>query len=114
MRHEKDRFSASLELTELVEALVREGLIADSKHFVDEENVRVDVDRHRKPEPHVHAGRVSLHRCVDKILQLRKVDDLVEPSGDLTLRQAQHDAVDEHVLASGYLRMKTGSELDQR
>ena len=35
-------------------------------------------------------------------------------SRDLALRQAEHDAVDEHVLAAGDLGMKAGAELDQR
>ena len=54
-----------------------------------------------KPEPHVHAGRVGLDRRVDEILQLGELDDLVEPPGDLALGQAEHDAVDEDVLAPG-------------
>ena len=33
---------------------------------------------------------------------------------DLALRQAEHDAVDEDVLAAGDLRMEAGAELDQR
>ena len=33
---------------------------------------------------------------------------------DLALGQAEHDAVDEDVLAAGDLRMEAGAELDQR
>ena len=33
---------------------------------------------------------------------------------DLALRQAEHDAVDEDVLAAGDLRMEAGAELDER
>ena len=66
------------------------------------------------PRPHVHAGRVGLHRRVDELAQLREVDDLVEAILDLALREPEHDAVDEDVLAAGDLRMKSGAELDQR
>ena len=63
---------------ELVEALVREALVADRQHFVDEQHVGIDVDRDGEPEAHVHAGRVGLHRRVDEVAQLGELDDLVE------------------------------------
>ena len=74
----------------------------------------IDVDRHGEAEPHVHAGRVGLHRRVDELAQLGEVDDLVEALLDLALRQAEHDAVDEDVLAAGDLGVKAGAELDER
>ena len=100
MRHEQNRFSPALELAEFVQALVGEALIAHGEHLVHEQHVGVDVNGHRKPEAHIHARRVGLHRRVDELLQFGELDDLIEPLGDLALRQAQHDAVDEHVLAA--------------
>ena len=114
VRDQQDGLAAPLELAELVEALVREPFVADGEHFVDEQHLRVDVNRHREAQPHVHARRVGLHRRVDELAQLGKVDDLVEALLDLALREAEHDAVDEDVLAPGDLRMKPGAELDQR
>ena len=61
-----------------VEALALERLVADREHLVDEEDVGVDVDGDREPEPHVHARRVVLHLLVDELLELGEVDDLVE------------------------------------
>ena len=55
VRHEQDRLAAALELGELVQALVGEALVADGEHFVDEEHVRIDVNRDGEAEPHVHA-----------------------------------------------------------
>ena len=55
VRHEQDRLAAALELGELVQTLVSEAFVADGEHLVDEEHVRVDVNRDRKAEPHVHA-----------------------------------------------------------
>ena len=51
-------------------ALHRGGVIADGEHFVHEEDVRVDVDRHGKSQAHVHPGRVELDRCIEKFLDL--------------------------------------------
>ena len=49
-----------------------------------------------------------------KSCELGELDDLVEAPRDLALGQAEHDAVDEDVLAAGDLRVEAGAELDQR
>ena len=114
MGDEQDGLAAPAEFRELVEALVREALVADGQHFVDEQHVGVDMDRDRKPEAHVHARRIGLHGRVDELAQLGELDDLVEPLLNLPFGEAEHDAVDEHVLAAGDFRMKAGAELDER
>ena len=98
----------------LARHLLVKRLVADGEHFVDEQHVGIDVDRHGEPEAHVHAGRVGLHRRVDELLELGKGDDLVEALGNRALRQSEHHAVDEDVLTAGNLRMKAGAELDER
>ena len=114
MRDQQDGLPPAFEIRELVEALVREALVADREHLVDQQHFRIDVDRHREPEAHVHAGGVCLDRRVDELLHLGELDDLFEALGDLALCQAEHDPVDEDVLAAGYLRVKSGAELDER
>ena len=114
MRHEQDRLPAPAELSELVEALVREAFVADREHLVDQQDVWVDVNCHGESEPHVHARGVRLDRRVDEVPQLGEVHDFVEALTDFALRQAEHDAVDEDVLAAGDLRVKAGAELDER
>ena len=78
MGDEQDGLAAPPELGELVEALVRERLVADGQHLVDQQHVGIDVDGHGEAEAHVHARRVGLHRRVDEVLQLGELDDLVE------------------------------------
>ena len=78
VRHEDDRLPAALELRDLVEALVRETLVADGEHLVDEEDVGIDVHGDGEAEAHVHAGRVGLDRGVDELLEPGELDDLVE------------------------------------
>src|SRR5436309_950571 len=53
--HSQDGLAAPAELAELIEALVRESLVSDGKHLVDEQHVGVDVNRHGEAEAHVHA-----------------------------------------------------------
>ena len=115
MRDQHDRAAAPPELGELVEALVRERLVADGQHLVDQQDVGIDVDRHGEAQPHVHAGRVGLDRRVDEVLELRRTRRSRRSGGQSRVsRQAEHHAVDEDVLAAGDLRVKSGAELDQR
>ena len=114
VRDEEDGLAAAPELGELVEALVGEAFVTDRQHLVDQQQVGIDVDGDGKAEPHVHAGRVGLDRSIDEVLELGEFDNLVEAVGDFALGQAEHDAVDEYVLAAGDLGMEAGTELDQR
>ncbi len=98
------------------EALVAptlELLVADRQHLVDEQDVRVDVDRDREPEAHVHARRVVLHRRVDEPLEAGELDDVVEPAVDLALAQPQDRSVQVDVLAAGELGVEPGAQLEQ-
>ena len=114
VRDQQNGLPAAPELGELVEALVRESLVAHGEHLVDEQHVGLDVNRHGEPQTHVHAGRIRLDGRVDELPELREVDDVVEAIVNLTLGQAQHDPVDEHVLAPGDFGMESGAELDER
>ena len=55
VRHQHDRTALALEPADPVEALALEGLVADREHFVDEQDIRVDVDGPGERQPHVHA-----------------------------------------------------------
>ena len=100
MGHEQDRFAPPLEFAELIEALVGKAFVSNGEYFVHEQDVRIDVNRHGKAEAHVHSRRVRFDWCVDELLHLGELDDLVEAPSDLALGEAEHDAVDEHVLAA--------------
>ena len=73
----------------------------------------IDVDGHREPEARVHAGGVGLDRRVDEPLQLGEGDDVLEAVLHLTAGEAEHDAVDGHVLAPGDLGVEAGPQLDE-
>ena len=97
--HEQDRPSLLLEPRKLVEALLLEVGVADREHLVDQQDVGVDLDRGRECEPDVHPRRVVLELEVHEVLELGERDDVVEALLRLLARKAEHDRVDDHVVA---------------
>ena len=81
--------------------------------LVHQQDLRLQVGGHGEGKADVHAGRVTLHRGVDELLDLGKGDGLVEPTGflelvvDIGFLHPQDRAVEVDVLPPGQLgRMK--------
>ncbi len=54
MGDEYDRAPAVLERHELVEALLLERRVADREHLINQQDLGVDLDRHRERKPDHH------------------------------------------------------------
>src|SRR5262245_9025493 len=52
-------------------------LVSHRQHFVNHQNVRVDVHRNRKCEPHAHSARVCAQRLLDEFTNSGELDDAV-------------------------------------
>src|SRR4051812_33512605 len=65
VRAEENGLPLFLELANLVHTLLLKMAVADGERLVDNENVRIDVDRNREREPHVHPRGVRLDRTVE-------------------------------------------------
>ena len=70
------------------------------------------MGRDGERQPHVHAGRIALHRRVET-LDLGEGDDLVELPPDLRPPHAQDHAIEKDVLAASQLRVKAGAHFEQ-
>src|SRR5687768_5746416 len=113
MTHEQNGPSLKRNRTDLPQALLLKRCIANRQHFVDDQNVRFEVRRDCKCQPHVHAARITFDRSVDKLVELCESHDLVELPRDLGPLHSQHGAVEKDVFAASKFRMKTGSYLEQ-
>src|SRR5271156_156489 len=69
--------------------------------------------RHRKRQADIHAGRIAFDGRVEKILNFREIDNLVEFSGNFSVRHAQNGAVEKNVLAPCELLMKSRAHFQQ-
>src|SRR5581483_9195347 len=90
-----------------------EPLITNGKHFINQQNVRVDVDRHGKAEPGVHARRIVLHRNIDESIQLGKLHNRVKAFRHLSPLHAENRGIEENIVPPRELRVKASAQLEQ-
>src|SRR5688500_10775460 len=98
----------------LAQALLLKRRVTNGEHFIDDENVGLEVRRDRKRETHVHAARVVLDLRVDEPVDLREIDDLVELRGDLRAPHSEYGAAQEYVLTARELRVEACTHFEQR
>src|SRR5882672_10185472 len=110
MRDKKNRSAAFAELAHLVEALLLKRHVADGQSFVDDEDFGIEMCRDGKAQPDIHPTRVMLDRCIEKSLEFRECDDLVEFAHDLGFGHAEHHTVHENVFTARELGMKTRAD----
>ena len=104
--HQQDRGPATLQPRDPVQAAVGENLVPDRQDLVHHQHVRLHRDRHREPEPDVHARGVGLDGLVDELADAGELDDLRQTAQDLRPREPEHHAVDDRVVAPGDLGVK--------
>src|SRR5262249_52180188 len=114
MRDENNRPTFSPQRPHSIKTLPLEGHVADGQHFVQKQNLGLQMGSDRKPQPDVHSGGVPLDRYVDELLNLRELDDTVELSPDLASSHAQDRSTQLNVFPAGQLRMEPRPDLDQR
>src|SRR5262245_13671960 len=68
----------------------------------------------RKCQSEIHARRIMLDGCFQELFHFRKRNDFVKLAFDFLRPHSQDSAIQEYVLAPGQVRMKTGSNFQQR
>ena len=96
------------------ETLPLKGGVADSQHLVDQEDLGLEMRRHREGQSQIHAARIALHRRIDEALNFGERDDLVEAACDTRAIQSQDRPVEIDVVPAGELGMETGADLQER
>src|SRR5581483_3434387 len=112
--HEDDRASRVRDLVDSPEALALEVDVPDGEDFVHDQNVRIEMGCDRERQPHVHAARIELYGDVDEPLDPRELDDLIEAACDLGAAHPEDRPVQHYVVAARQLRVKAGSDFEQR
>jgi hypothetical protein len=111
VRDEQQR-AALHEAADEAHALLHEGGIADGQHFVDYQDIGIDMRAYGEGEPRIHAAGIVLDRLIHELADSGELRDGVEAGADLGRAQSQHGRGDEHVLAPGQFRVEAGAELE--
>src|SRR5215213_7260735 len=114
MRDEHDRRAALLQLRDSLNTFLLKRRIADCQDFIQQQNIRIEVGSDRETQTYIHAGRVTLHWCINELPELGKLHDAVQLLGNLAPQHAEDRTVEINILAAGKFRMKTGADFNQR
>jgi hypothetical protein len=100
-------------LATLSEGLLLELGVTDGQDLVDQQDLRLEVRRHREAQPHPHAAGVALDLRVDELAHAGEIDDLVELRVGFLLAHAEDRAAQVDVLAAGQLLVESRPHLQE-
>src|SRR4051794_21420282 len=75
---EEDGASACAHITHLPQTLFLEASVADGKHFIDQQDFRLEKRSDREGESQIHAAGIAFYRRVNKLFHFGKGDYIVE------------------------------------
>src|SRR5262245_12765201 len=88
-------------------------MVAHCKHFIDDQNLRLQMRRNRKGEAHVRALAVLPYRRIRALFNFGEGHDFVEFLSDFALLHPEDGAIEEDVLAPREFRVKASANLQQ-
>src|SRR5262245_10665875 len=101
MAHNKHRAPAGCDVLHPSDAFFLKSCIADRKHLIQDQDLRLQMSRDCECETQVHALGISLDRSVKKLIDLCKRDDFIQFPEHFPPLHSQDCAVEENVLSSG-------------
>ena len=84
------------------------------QRFVHDQDLRIDIDRHRKGKTHKHTAGIGLHRLVDIFADIRKFQNRIQLLIDFFLRKSDHGSVQIDIFNPIILIIKACSQFQQR
>jgi hypothetical protein len=88
--------------------------VACSEDLVEDQDVRLHVDRDGEAQLGAHPARIGLHRFVYEVPEVRELDYVVEAIQHLLMLYAQDQTVQHDVLAARELRVEPHPQPKQR
>ncbi len=96
-----------------IEAFLLEHRISYRQHFVENDNLRIQVGRDRKGQSNIHPAGVIFHWNIDELLQSGEFHDLIEPFAHFFSGKPKHGSVQVNVIPTGKFGMKTGPNFQE-
>ena len=114
MGYHDDRRAVFANLLHAAVALGLEKDIPDRERLINDQDLRLDVDRKRKCQTHEHTARVRLDRLIDEVANLGKIENLRQLCIHLFFGISHHRTVHIDIFDTGVVLVKSGSQLQQR
>src|SRR5581483_8440870 len=112
-KHDRPSFASDDALHFLQTFLLELG-VANRKHFIDEENFRVEMRGDGEGKAHIHSARIPFHRGIEKLFDFSEGHDFVELLFDFPASHSKDGPVQKNIFAAGELRVETGPDLEER
>ena len=110
---EEDGHAFGAEFMHLSHAALAEVDVADGECFVDEEDLRVDVDGDGEGEADGHAAGVGFDGLIDEVADFSEGFDFGVAGVDLGGAEAEDGGVEIDVLATGEFGVEAGAQFEQ-
>ena len=113
MTDEKDCFPLLFKFLKLMVALRLEKHISHGKRLVHDQDLRIDIDGHRKGQAHEHTAGIGLHGLIHIVSDICKIQDVLQLFIDFLLRKADHGAVQINIFNAVVFIIKARAKLQQ-
>ena len=113
MGNHEDRCSPLLDLLHLPVTFCLEEYVSDGQGLVDDQDLRLHINVERKRQTDEHTAGVCLHRLIDKIADIRKIQDILQLLIHLLPGIAHHRAVHIDIFDSGVVHVEAGTKLQK-
>ena len=113
MADKQDRLAFRLEFLELFIAFGLEKNIPDRKSLINDQNFRINIDGNRKSKTDKHTGRIGFYRLIDKIADIRKIQNILQAGVNLLFGKPVHRSVQIDIFHTGIFTVKSGAKFQQ-
>ena len=100
MGHQNGRLTWLLAIFEVVITLTLKGFVPNSQDLVQNQNITLSLDGHRKGQTHLHTAGVVLELLVHKLSQLSKLHDIIVHGIYFFCWESQHGTIHIDIFAA--------------
>ena len=113
MGYHQDRGALLADLLHAAVALGLEKYVAYGQCLIHDQDLRLHIDGQGKCQTDEHTAGIGLHRLVDKISDIRKIQDFLKLCIHFLLGKAHHGAVHVDIFNSRVVHIETSTQLQK-
>jgi hypothetical protein len=111
--HQQNRSAGPSHIIHLTETFLLKVRVADRKHFINDQDFRIQVRGHGKGKPQIHPARVVFDGRIEESLDFSERNNFVKSLVDLAMPHSQDCAIQVHILTAAQIGMKPRADFKQ-